>query len=431
MNVPAAGRLLDSARRSIAEGRMDLAENAFAQALALDPGSAEARRFLATLAFSRSRPADAIALIEPALVGGGDAESWKLLAQARAAIEDFAAAQVAFERCVALDAQQFIAWLNLGHLYDGAGRDHDALVAYFRAITAAQAQGRWLSDETTAPLLRARVKTAMAVVDRGRHALFDAALEPLRERFGPDALRRVEKALAVYLGTVPAEYGDAWQKPKFLFFPDLPTHGFYPRELFPWMDVLEAATPAIRAEMEAVLATDSGFEPFRKFSSDIEQAAYLTGHHGKPAWDAYFFYRHGVRYDDNHARCPRTSAVLAQLPLVEIDGHAPEILYSVLTPGSHILPHRGVTNTRLVCHLPLVVPPDCAIRVGDETRVWQPGQAFAFDDTFEHEAWNRSLETRVVLLVDAWNPYLTDVERLAVHDLVLAIGAFNRECGLS
>jgi aspartate beta-hydroxylase len=410
---------------------MDLAEHAFAQALALDPGAAEARRFLATLAYSRGAFADAIALIEPALDGSGDAESWKLLAQARAALDDFAGARVAFERCVALDPKQFIAWLNLGHLHEGEGRDHEALVAYFRAITAAQDQGRWLSDENTAPLLRGRVKAAMAVVDRGRHALFDASLAPLRERFGPEALRRVEKCLAVYLGTLPAEYGDPWQKPKFLFFPDLPTHGFYPRELFPWMDALEAATPAIRAEMEAVLATDSGFEPFRKFSSDIEQAAYLAGHHGKPAWDAYFFFRHGVRYDDNHARCPRTSAVLAKLPLVEIDGHAPEILFSVLTPGSHILKHRGVTNTRLVCHLPLVVPPDCAIRVGDETRVWQPGQAFAFDDTFEHEAWNRSLETRVVLLVDAWNPYLTDVERLAVHDLVLAIGAFNRECGLT
>jgi aspartate beta-hydroxylase len=431
MTDPDAGRLLESARRALAQGLPDLAERAYAQALALDPAAIEPRRFLATLALTQGRPGDAVALLEPSIDASQDADLWRQLAQARAALGDFEGARAAFERTVAIDPQQFIAWLNLGHLHEGGGRDHESVLAYFRAVNAAQAQGRWLSDETTAPALRTRVRAAMGVIDRGRRALFDASLEPLRQRFGPEALRRVEKCLAVYLGEIPAQYGDAWQKPKFLFFPDLPTHGFYPRELFPWMEMLEANTGVIAREMEAVLAADSGFEPFIEFRSDAERDFFLRGHREqKPAWDAYFFYRHGERYDDNHARCPRTSEVLRQLPLVEIDEHAPEILYSVLTPGSHILPHRGVTNTRLVCHLPLVVPPDCAIRVGDETRGWDVGHAFAFDDTFEHEAWNRSDETRVVLLVDAWNPYLTEVERLAVHDLVLAIGAFNREGGL-
>jgi aspartate beta-hydroxylase len=431
MNTPTADRLVDSARRAIAQNRMDLAEQAYSQALALDPATGEARRFLAALAYSRGKPAEAIGLLEPGIETGNDAEAWRQLAQARAALDDWDGAGQAFERAVAIDPQQFLAWFNLGYVREREGREHEALVAYFRAVHSAQAQGRWLNDASTAPALRERVRAAMAYIDHGRQALFDGSLAPLRERYGADALTRVEKALAVYLGTVPAQYGDPWQKPKFLFFPDLPTHGFYPRELFPWMDKLEAGTEAIRNEMQAVLAADSGFEPFRRFTSDAEEAAYLKGHHGKPAWDAYFFFRHGVRYDENHARCPQTSAILAGLPLVEIDAHAPEILYSVLTPGSHILPHRGVTNTRLVCHLPLVVPPDCAIRVGDETRSWVPGQAFAFDDTFEHEAWNRSRDTRVVLLVDAWNPYLTEVERLAVHDLVLSIGVFNRECGIT
>jgi aspartate beta-hydroxylase len=114
------------------------------------------------------------------------------------------------------------------------------------------------------------------------------------------------------------------------------------------------------------------------------------------------------------------------MPLVRVRDHAPETLYSVLRPGTHILPHRGVTNTRLVTHLPLIVPPDCALRVGGETHVWQEGRCVTFDDTFEHEAWNHSERDRVVLIVDSWNPDLSEAERAAVADLVAAIGDFNR-----
>src|SRR5699024_4227774 len=192
-----------------------------------------------------------------------------------------------------------------------------------------------------------------------------------------------------------------------------------------------AQTAVIREEMRAVLAEDSGFEPFLGHVDD--QGALqdlLRGERGEPAWNAFFFHRHGVRNDANAARCPRTAAALEATPLCRVRDHSPEVCFSVLTPGSHILPHRGVTNTRLVTHLPLVVPSDCALRVGGETHVWEPGRCVTFDDTFEHEAWNDSDQTRVVLIVDSWNPDLTDVEQQAVSDLVAAIGDFNRACEL-
>jgi aspartate beta-hydroxylase len=85
-----------------------------------------------------------------------------------------------------------------------------------------------------------------------------------------------------------------------------------------------------------------------------------------------------------------------------------------------------VTNTRVVCHLPLIVPEDCALVVGGETHRWQEGRAIVFDDTFEHEAWNRGTRTRVVLIVDIWNPHLSPAECDAVATLVAAIGDFNR-----
>jgi aspartate beta-hydroxylase len=114
------------------------------------------------------------------------------------------------------------------------------------------------------------------------------------------------------------------------------------------------------------------------------------------------------------------------LPLVHIRGHAPEVLFSILTPGSHILKHHGVTNTRLVTHLPLMIPEDCAINVGGVEHAWQEGRCVTFDDTFEHEAWNKSDKVRAVMILDSWHPDLTEAERDAIALLVGGIGDFNQ-----
>ncbi|MCR5870830.1 aspartyl/asparaginyl beta-hydroxylase domain-containing protein [Sphingomonas sp. J344] len=115
-------------------------------------------------------------------------------------------------------------------------------------------------------------------------------------------------------------------------------------------------------------------------------------------------------------RCPRTAAVLAALPGARIPGRAPSAFFSLLKPRTRIPPHTGVTNTRAIVHLPLIVPPECGFRVGGETRSWVEGEAFAFDDTIEHEAWNDSDELRAVLIFDVWNPHLTSDEQSVIAD---------------
>ena len=122
-------------------------------------------------------------------------------------------------------------------------------------------------------------------------------------------------------------------------------------------------------------------QPFLTFDSEVQLAKYLGGGATQPSWDAFFFYRDGVRVDASHLRCPQTSAVLESLPLVRIRQHAPEICYSVLAPGTHILAHTGVTNISMVVHLPLIVPADCAIEVGGQTYAWREGEVVVFDDT--------------------------------------------------
>jgi aspartyl/asparaginyl beta-hydroxylase (cupin superfamily) len=100
-------------------------------------------------------------------------------------------------------------------------------------------------------------------------------------------------------------------------------------------------------------------------------------------------------------------------------------LFSLLRPGTHIQPHHGLLNTRLICHLPLIAPPGCRLRVGGEVRSVEPGKALIFDDSFEHEAWNDGAETRVVLLFEIWRPEITAKERQALTAMFEAITLYQ------
>jgi aspartate beta-hydroxylase len=411
-------------------GDMVIAEQAFLRLLEVQPDDAEALQFLATRQLGQGNAERAIELLFAAhRTRPRDAAILHRLGEAQMLAGDLEAAADSLCKGLQLAPGMFVARLRLGVALEQQGRRHEAMLAYTGAINAAQAQGRWLDDATTAPGLRDAVKHAARYVTAGRRELFDAVIEPLRQRYGRSELARVDQCLAIYLHEQAAVLPDPRQRPKFLYFPGIPSQTFYPRERFPAQARLEAAVDAIRAELRAVLSdAQDDLVPFLGTHSSEAIAAHLQSSSGtrEAAWDALFFYRHGVRHDMQCARCPRTSEVLDSMPLVRVRDHAPETLYSVLRPGTHILPHHGVTNTRLVTHLPLIVPPDCALRVGGETHLWEEGLCITFDDTFEHEAWNRSDRDRVVLILDSWNPDLSEAEQAAVTDLVAVIGDFNR-----
>lgn len=360
-----------------------------------------------------------------------DLEALQVLGAAQLAAGDFFSAAQTLQRAMRQAPDLFVERLRLGVALEQLGRPQEALAAYFGALRAAQNQGRWLSDATTALPLREAVKHAMRYVDVERPALFRRVLEPLQQRYGVAELQRVAHCLAVYLDERTDRPPDPRQRPKFLYFPGIPNQPYYSRTRFPWHRALEEATTSIREELRNVLAQRDSLEAFLGAPPPGQaRPAMLQSSGPRPAaWDAYFFYRHGERYDAHASACPRTAALLDHLPLTRIRAHAPETLFSVLSPGTHILPHTGVTNVRLVTHLPLIVPADCALRVGGEAHEWREGQCVTFDDTFEHEAWNRSTETRVVLILDSWNPDLTEVERAAITVLIEAIGDFNRASG--
>lgn len=102
----------------------------------------------------------------------------------------------------------------------------------------------------------------------------------------------------------------------------------------------------------------------------------------------------------------------------QVPGASPVAMFSLLAPRTRVPPHKGATNTRLTCHLPLIVPPNCGFRVGAIEYEWRVGEAFVFDDTIEHEAWNDSDELRVVLILDLWPPALGPGDRRTVTAVI-------------
>src|SRR3954469_3670715 len=114
--------------------------------------------------------------------------------------------------------------------------------------------------------------------------------------------------------------------------------------------------------------------------------------------------------------------MVAALPQPEVRGASPNAMFSLLAPKTRIPAHTGAANTRLVCHLPLIVPPGCGFRVGATTREWRVGETFVFDDTIEHEAWNDSDELRVVFIVDLWQAAPGAEDRVAIAAMMEAAG---------
>jgi len=173
---------------------------------------------------------------------------------------------------------------------------------------------------------------------------------------------------------------------------------------FAWAAALEAAYPHIRAEFERQYsASGLGIHPE---SAELAESG---------RWSTYHFYRMGKSYPHHLAACPATAAALEPVPGIAEAGMC---YFSAMGPKTKVKPHCGFLNTRIRCHLGLVVPPGCQMRVGTETRSWSEGGCLVFDDSYEHEVVNLSDQYRAVLLLDTWHPDLSEPERRATTFLM-------------
>jgi aspartyl/asparaginyl beta-hydroxylase (cupin superfamily) len=206
------------------------------------------------------------------------------------------------------------------------------------------------------------------------------------------------------------------QRPTAFTYPGLPAIQFFDPEQFAWASEVEAATPAIREELLGLLSSHADeFRAYVQHNSIAPEANEELL--GKRDWSILGLCENGWLAPKIVERCPRTWETILRAPLPRIAGWGPTIVFSLLKARSRIAPHCGMFNTRLICHLPLIVPPGCGFRVGNETRQWEEGKLLIFDDTIEHEAWNDSNEDRLVLIFDIWRPELTEQERFELTAL--------------
>jgi aspartate beta-hydroxylase len=379
------------------------------------PGDAHAAKDAAFAALGRgdySGAAEQFARLVAA--GPVDAPTWFGLSLAHRKLGAPAKEKIALERVLALDGTYLPALIGTGDFHTRQGDERAASSYYEAAIRLASAQ-RSLSPEWRRELQR--VEGAMRAITGRFEAHLLTALSAHMNGAGTEGFGR---ALDLLLGKRQVYL----QQPKYFYFPELPQIQFYARQEFPWAAALETATPHIRADLDALLEQGAGFEPYIQKVPDRPTFS-VNPLLNSLDWSAFFLVRDGREVADNAARCPATMAALAQVPLCRIAGRTPSILFSLLRPGARIRPHHGFTNARLICHLPLIVPPDCALRVGSETRPWREGELLVFDDSMEHEAWNLSNELRVVLLFDVWRPELTPTERSLVAATLEAVSQFE------
>lgn len=271
--------------------------------------------------------------------------------------------------------------------------------------------------------LRDELRRAQAMCER-YVGEFESFLEDRLVRAGlvdGGSAARFRHSLDILLGRKKIYY----QQPRIFQFAELPHVQFYDRNAFPWLDKVEAATADIRAELIEVMKEDaSSFRPYVQHVPERPRRD-LAGLDGNPDWSAFYMWKDGEIVPENAARCPRTMRVMDEVPLARVQNRSPSILFSLLRPGARIPPHTGLVNTRLICHLPLIVPPDCGLRVGNDVRTPVEGKAWVFDDTIEHEAWNNSERTRVILLFETWRPELSEEERGLVAAMFAAIDAYS------
>jgi len=346
--------------------------------------------------------------------GQANAGAWLALALACNELGDHAAMVPAMERALALDPNNIRALVLKGDHLVNTGQSRAATAFYSTAVNVA-------SQAKSLPPGLIQVAQHAEEMYRRINSQLEAHV---RAQLGNFAATGGSSRFAQSVEILMGKKQRYVQEPRAFFFPELANIQFFPREMFPWLAGLEAATADIRGELEQLLGEGEGFVPYIRARTD---APTRNDHPllNNDAWSAFFLWKDGAPVPGNAERCPKTLAALADLPLSRIAGRTPSILFSRLQPGAHIPPHTGFLNTRLICHLPLIVPPNCHLRVGNEQREWRDGEAWVFDDTIEHEARNGSDRSRVVLIFDTWRPELTLEERDRIAALMAAIDSFG------
>ncbi len=374
----------------------------------------------------------------------------------------FVDAAAGYERCIALDQSAPAFHFNLGTARELAGELPAAIRAYLSAYrlnpkdgrlalfagAALEAAGRRqeaatlfsLGDDVDPAVRRAKDRPDLDPEIRGRSAIADRVMREHFTRLHEAAVAAFEQEQADRHGTSPdvarvrnarwiqthdgpLAYRVPEQQPSLFYMPDLPAAPVTPRERLPWAAAIEAKTGEVRDEYLAAVEAGTAHAPYVDART---RAPVWKELRGNLDWSSLHLYK--VTEETPFARLfPKTLAALEAADIVRVEGRPVELFFSRLRPGAHIPPHFGAANNRITVHLPLIVPGEAEIRVGSLRHRWRDGELFAFDDSYEHEAWNRGPADRVVLIFEAHHPDLSDAERAAIEHAIAWRGRWLRE----
>lgn len=228
---------------------------------------------------------------------------------------------------------------------------------------------------------------------------------------GPE-LDRMKEYLQVWAGERPQRAQDPSLHPHYPLFPGLRHRPFHDPGDFPAARILEDNFETIRDEARGL---DESVELDYTLAVTMHRSwkrpwTLLAPKAGPRSWTVYVFHHMGVEVESIARRCPRTLAIVDSLPGACREHTWGDFVFSAMSPGTHLRRHCSTDNLRVRIHLGVVIPEGCEIEVKDERRPWREGKCLVFEDSFEHEVWNRSAHRRIVLIADVWHPDLTDIE---------------------
>jgi aspartyl/asparaginyl beta-hydroxylase (cupin superfamily) len=420
--LPEIDALEAAAIRAVQAGRNEEAVRLWKRILEIAPNHARTLISLGQIAFRQGDMQSARATFQQLVdADGSDPQQWLHLAITCRALQDEPAEESAIRQALSIEPTDLLGLILRGNLLERQGKTHEAANVNQAITRVSPPLDRLRAD------LRPAVAHAFEAAAKYRAdlaAFLDEYLEPHFKNLAGENLKRFRDSLDITVGRKKR-----YDSQSMLYhYPQLAPIEFFDRAEFPWIESIEAATDEIRDEFLEILKAEEGFTPYITYPPDVphNQWAELNN---SPRWSAFHLYKLGKLVEQNAVKAPRTMRALEHVPQPDQPGRTPAALFSLLKPKTRIPPHTGVTNVRVVTHLPLIVPEGCRFRVGNDARHWTPGQAWVFDDTIEHEAWNDSDKLRVVLIFDVWHPHLTPAEKVMVTAMTAGVNTFSGGAG--
>lgn len=418
-NNNAIATLMNEADQLAQQGQSISAAVRWQKVLELEADFPPALNNLAMQAMQRGDTSTARDLLQRAVASApGFAMAHANLSRVHSALGNEDAALASIDDAIKADPAAWGPRMEKARMLEARGNEREAASSYGSGLAYMPEAAR------QAPELQALVGHAQKMVAQNQAQLREflmGRLGDLMRTGSPRQLERFQHSLDVLTGRRDM----ALSRPLTLPFARLPSIPIFHREDFDWAPAVEAAFPDMLRELQALLEEQAEFVPYVQMS-DSEPKGQFAPLNNNPDWGAYYFWKSGQLIEEHAARCPRTVEALADnAPMCIVPNRAPVTFFSALKPGTHIAAHHGATNSRLTVHMPLIIPPDCALRVGGETHVWKPGELVMFDDTILHEAWNNSDRLRVVLIFDVWHPMLSDLEKKLVCETITGILDYN------